>query len=213
MIIQRIIKGIPDIDDDDVDKILEMGIICNWWRNVCILPTPDVQDRLDDDHLDWHQNRYEEEHPDYNNEPFKEHTPFISTTAGTVEQDTANNTHHYFPAWYEALRFATNFGKTSGWLFHGYVFVLGKKSVELCQFAEELRDLHVYSGFSPYHPEGEITAKVIIPSAQIEHAEFYNLQNVTQDLNNGERPQAAKKLSNPAYQPPEQYVNLCGLLD
>lgn len=213
MIIQRFIKGIPDINDDDVNEILESGIICNWWRNVGILPANEIQNRLDEDHLDWHQNRYEETHPDYDNEPFKEHTPFISTTAGTVEQDTVKMTHHYFPAWYEALRFATNFGNTNGWLFHGYVFVLGKKSVELRQFAEELRELNVYTGFSPFHPEGEITAKIIIPTAQIERAEFYDLQKVNQDFGNGNRPQPAKGISNPAYQPPENYTNLRGLLD
>lgn len=215
MIIQRFIKGIPALDEDEVEKILVRGILCNWWRNVQYLPPENIQDRLDEDHLDWHQNRYEEKHPDYNNEPFKKHTPFISTTAGTVEQDTAMMTHHYFAAWHEALRFATDFGKTDGWLFHGYVFVLGKKSVELRQFAEELRELNIYTGFSPFHPEGEITAKIIIPSAQIDRAEFYDLSKVDQALSQGQRPipDESEVHSNSAYQPPEKYVNLRDLLD
>lgn len=215
MIIQRIIKGIPDLEDDEVDDIFSTGIICNWWRNVEILPEPQKQDRLDEDHLAWHQNRYEDPHPDYDRDPFKEHTPFISTTAGTVEQDTAMKTHHYFPAWYEALRFATDFGKTDGYLFYGYVFVLGKKSVALRQFAEELRELNIYTGFSPFHPEGEITAKIIIPTAQIERCEFYELQDVNRALRNGRRPTPNLEdvRSNPAYQSPEKYVNIRGLLD
>lgn len=221
MIIQRVIKGIPDLADRDVDRILKSGIICNWWRlnvkngGTRILHAHEVQDRLNEDHLSWHQNQYEDPHPSYNNEPFKDHTPFISTTAGTVEQDTAMNTHHYFVAWYEALRFATNFWQTDGWLFHAYVFVLGKKSIELRQFAEELRELNIYTRFSPFHPEGEITAKIIIPTTQIEKAEFYRIKDVDQALANGKRPSPSARdiRTNSSYQPPEKYVNLRGLID
>jgi hypothetical protein len=53
--------------------------------------------------LDWHRNSFTTPDPLQNNAPFCDNTPFISTTAGTVDRDTANYTNRLVPAWRTAL--------------------------------------------------------------------------------------------------------------
>jgi len=108
-----------------------------------------------------------------------------------------------------ALRFATNFWKQDGFLFFCYLFVLNKKSIGHRAFAEEIRELNIYTGFSPYQPEGEITAKIIIPPEQIERYEFYSLNSVQNDISSGRLPRPSKKVPNIEYfLPPENYHNI-----
>lgn len=89
MIIQRVIKGIGGISRSDASGILGTGIICNWWHKVRTLPSAEIPQRLVERNLDWHQNRYDEPDPTEGNEAFGQHTPFISTTAGTIERNAA----------------------------------------------------------------------------------------------------------------------------
>ena len=103
MIIQRVIKGISRISENDALHILSVGIVCNWWHKVNPLPEHEVPLRLTERNLDWHQNRYNDPDPFESGEQFRLHTPFISTTAGTVERDTFNDTNVLNPAWKEAL--------------------------------------------------------------------------------------------------------------
>jgi hypothetical protein len=70
-----------------------------------------------------------------------------------------------------ALNFATNWLTRPGYVFYGYVFTLGQKSLELAEFAEEVRELHIYTHFLPYHDEGEIVAKIHIPAVRLEKVE------------------------------------------
>jgi len=44
------------------------------------------------------------------------------------------------------------------------VFTLGRQSIDLCEFAEEVRELNIYKNFLPFHAEGEIAAKIEIRS-------------------------------------------------
>ena len=140
------------------------------------------------------------------------HTPFISTTAGTVERNTVQQTNLLTPAWEIALRFATDFWKTDGYLFYCYVLIIGKRAVGHEAFAEELRELSVYTGFSPYQPEGEMLAKILIPPAQIERAEFWPRQAALDAVQNGVLPSPAQTIVNPLFLAPTDYSNIRDLL-
>jgi hypothetical protein len=188
MIIQKVIKGISGISPSDAHTIMEAGIYCNWWRKVGTLPFPEVPLRLNSQNLDWHQNHYDDPDPNEGGEPFGRHTPFISTTAGSVERDIALRRNFLLPAQQVALEFATNSWRQDGCLFYCYVFIIGRPSIAHQVFSEEVRELNIFTAFSLFQPEGEITAKIVIPPAQIERFEFYDISSVRQDIQSGRRP-------------------------
>lgn len=208
MIIQEVLKGISRINESDVDCIFESGILCNWWRKVGRISPAEISIRLTERNLQWHQNRYEDPDPYEGNEEFKKHTPFISTTAGSVLRDGFKNVNHLQPAWWEALRFATDFWQADGWIFYCSAWVLGTKVLGHQAFAEEIRELHVYTKFSPFQPEGEITAKIHIPMAQIQRAEEWKLSDVQAALASGNIPLPARTLVNPRFIEPDIYSNV-----
>jgi hypothetical protein len=208
MIIQEVLKGISGISDADVNRMFTTGILCNWWRNVGTISAAEVPLRLTDRNLQWHQNRYEAPDPLEANEEFKRHTPYISTTAGSVVRDAFNSTNHLQPAWWQALLFATDFWKFDGWIFYCSVWILGRKAIGHQAFAEELRELHVYTDFSPFQPEGEITAKIQIPMAQIQRAEQWKLADVQAALASGNLPSPARTLVNARFIDPADYSNV-----
>jgi hypothetical protein len=212
MIIQKVIKGIGGIKPDTMNNILRTGITCRWWQEVNPLPNVEIPLRLTERNLVWHQNRYDYPDPQEENRPFYSRTPFISTTAGTIERDTFYQTNILQPAWVEALRFATDGWSRDGYLFYCYVFIIGKKSVGHQLFAEEIRELNIYAGFSPFQPEGEIAAKIIIPTAQIEKAEYWPIDKLLDDLKRGQAPSPEKIFDNPLYLPPEDYNNVRDVL-
>lgn len=212
VIIQRVIKGISGLTDSDVDEIFQGGILCNWWRTQGYLIQPMVPNKLTDRNLDWHQNSFNKPDPLENNQSFGLNTPFISTTAGTVERDVANRTNTITPAWKVGLYFATNRWKTDGWLFYCHLFLIGRRATALEAFSEELRELNIYTGFSPVHPEGEITAKLVIPTAQIERAEFWSLSDARTAWNNGRLPVPARTRINKNYVNAADYSNVRGFL-
>jgi hypothetical protein len=210
MIIQRVIKGISGIGEAAAQRILVEGITCRWWHKVNPLPFREIPARLTERNLDWHQNHYSDPDPLEGGERFALHTPFISTTAGTVERDTFNKTNVMNPAWKEALSFATDSLTIDGYLFYCYLLIIGRPAVAHQAFSEELRELNVYPGFSPYQPEGEITAKIIIPPAQIEKAEFWSASAALQVVQSGSLPvpDPAHVLYNPLFVPPGDYNNV-----
>jgi hypothetical protein len=213
MIIQRVIKGITGITQADAMQLMDIGIVCNWWRKVFTLPQNEVPLRLNDRNLDWHQNRYDDLDPSEGNEPFGRHTPFISTTAGTVERDVALSRNFHIPAWQVALEFATGGWRQNGCLFYCYLFVLGRPSIPHQVFSEELRELNIFTSFSLFQPEGEITAKIIIPPAQIERFEFYDIQTVHRDRQVGRRPRPiAGAFNSRFFAPPEDISNIRDIL-
>ena len=79
-------------------------------------------------------------------------------------------------------------------------------------FSEELRELNIYTSFSPFYLEGEITAKLVIPTAQIERADFWDLSAAKAAIKAGSLPAPTKTLSNGYYVKPEKYNNLRELL-
>jgi len=213
MIIQRVIKGIGNVTRSEAERLLQQGIICNWWRNVNPLPDSEIPQRLTDRNLFWHQNRYSDPDPLEGGQPFYEHTPFISTTAGTVERDPSMSRNVIHPAWLVSLEFATDGWSRGGFLFHCYLFVLGRSTVAHRHFSEELRELNVYTGYSPYQPEGEITAKIIIPPTQIEKLSFYSISSIQSSFAAGLLPTPDDEITNMGmYRPPEELSNIRNVL-
>ncbi|HTY11538.1 MAG TPA: hypothetical protein VMF88_10740 [Bacteroidota bacterium] len=212
MIIQKVIKGIGGITNDEALSFMRSGITCHWWHLVNPLPNEEIPQRLNERNLIWHQNHYDTPDPQEGGRPFNERTPFISTTAGTVERDALLNRNVLIPAWFEALYFATDAWRRDGYLFFCYVFILGKRAIGHQQFAEELRELNVYNDYSPFQPEGEITAKIIIPPTQIERVELWSMLDFKRDINAHQIPQPAANTPNPLYLPPENYNNVRDIL-
>jgi hypothetical protein len=197
-----------------VQRIFEGGILCNWWLSLRPNPLPneEIPHRLSDRNLYWHQNRYNMTDP-LTKKPFSYETPFISASAGTVERRAFLFKNQIHRARNIALRFATKRWKRSGIVFYCYVFVIGKKSVGHMGFAEELRELNIYTGYSRWQPEGEITAKIIIPPAQIEYAEIWLCEDIRNVIKNRARLEPAETMSNKAlYLKPEDYHNIRELL-
>jgi len=79
-------------------------------------------------------------------------------------------------------------------------------------FSEELRDLNLYTDFSPVHLEGEISAKLVIPTAQIQRADFFTLSDANAAAANGALPVAQRRLVNTHFVNPADYNNLRELL-
>ncbi len=180
MIVQRCIKGIlggvDGIADDEARNIIDgqWGILCRWWRNVRQISPPEIRGKLTQQNLNMHVNQYYAIDP-ATKQQFCEGTPFISLSAGSVERSTFLQTNITHPAHMTALDFATNGGATDGYLFYCWVVVGLRPAVEVENVAEEVRELNTYRRYSPYQTEGEITAKIIIPSNQIQRCEKYSL--------------------------------------
>ena len=79
-------------------------------------------------------------------------------------------------------------------------------------FSEELRELNIYNAFSPFYVEGEITAKLVIPTAQIERADFWSLSDARAAIAAGNLPTPSRTRSNKYYVKPEDYNNLRSFL-
>ncbi len=214
MIFQHVLKGIVGIARMDARRQLDSaGITCNWWRAVGTLPAGEIPDRLTEDNLLRHLNAYDQVDatlpPPYNAHPFGRLTPFISTTAGTVERDPLHAMNHPCSAFLTALLFATADFRREGAIYYCYVPVLGKRSVKLEEFAEETRDMHLWTAFQPYHPEGEIVAKISIPSPYIEKVEGYDGPAARARLSSGCMPVPAWTEQNTGrYVSPESVSNI-----
>jgi hypothetical protein len=214
MFLQRFLKGIADVSYADASAILtQSGIQSQWLNNDGLQAGKDIQRRMTWRNLDWHLNHYDDPDPLERKRPFKEHTPFISTTAGTIERNIAARENFTLSAFRTALEFATRQYTTTGWIFHGYLYVIGKQSIPLEPFAEEVRDVHVYTGWLQYQHEGEITAKLRIPAVNLEKCEEWDGRDVLAQLGKGDDPVAKTTIVNPDFSAPELYTNLRGLIE
>ena len=72
-----------------------------------------------------------------------------------------------------ALMFATDNWTRPGALFYLWVATSHRPAVAVETVAEPVRDLNIYWRWSPYQPEGEVTAKVHITANQIEKLEWW----------------------------------------
>jgi hypothetical protein len=158
-------QGLSDgLDDAAARDVVDSktGILCNWWRAQGTISPSQIRDKLAAVNLDLHINNYA---------AIKNDTPFISLAAGCVERDVFYRTNRVYPADRVALGFATDWGNRPGYLYFLWTIVSLKVSVAIEQVAEEVRSLNVYQSWSPYQLEGEVTAKIYIPSVQIERVQ------------------------------------------
>jgi hypothetical protein len=200
MMFQRVLKGINGLSEKDVEAVLANGLRCNWLRKKRHLSIQRVEERLTEATLYNHIAAYKQPDPDpeFAGYLFHEHSPFISTTAGTLQ--ARKRSYHPFPARPTAIRFATDTFKSPGYVFFAYVLILGRRSIPLVEFAEEVRDVHQYPKHFLWQEQGEIAAKIIIQPSRIERAEHYDPAS--------SRTRPTKVIPNSRYRRPEDFVNL-----
>jgi hypothetical protein len=93
------------------------------------------------------------------------------------------------------------------------VYLLGKKAVELEEFAEEVRDVNTYTAFYAWHPEGEVVVKIYIPARRIEKIDVFRNADLGQQLARGNLPSPAQVFQDERiYRDPLQYANVRGFL-
>lgn len=176
------------------------GIVCEWWRRVGQISPSQVAEKLTERNLRWHLDRYRDIDPN-TKRPFFEATPFISLSAGTREPDASRTTNVRKPAHETAIRFATRRYREAGHVFYCYVMVLPNPSVRLQEFAEDVRDFHSHSSYSPYRHQGEVTAKIHVPSVRLQRVERYEPRS-------GSGATRTRIWLNPHFAPPEDHVNV-----
>ena len=206
MFVQWCIKGIAGresfdpphtgLDDDAARDLIDSaeGILCNWWRNASGIARTDVAGKLTPGNLTRHIH-------DYAN--FGAETPFISLTAGCVSREIALRLNRVHEAQDIALRFATDFGHRTGYLYYCWVIVGLNPAVEIESVAEEVRELHTYLSWSDYQLEGEVTAKIVVPATQIERCERWD-----SDRAGRVERSCTWRHDNPAFCDPASVVNL-----
>jgi hypothetical protein len=207
MFVQTCIKGVHGIDLGVANEILNgEGLVCNWWRNKGTISAKDIDKRLTSAELDLHVNSYDGQHPDYPKK-VNEVTPFISLTAGAVERSVFYKTNFVHPAHRTALLFASDFGKLRGecFLFYCWVVVGLRPAAEIRQLAEEVRELNTYRRYSAFQTEGEIAAKIDVPSRQIHRFERYRITDAGSGYPDLEY---VDKRINPRYVDPYSIVNI-----
>lgn len=199
MIIQWCLKGIPHqlgkFEDTHAQGILDGDAITSaWLRNVSTSASQlpwGSQQVLSEMALDQHV---------HDHVTFGATTPYVSLSAGCVER-VATGVVVRHSALQTALAFATGGGMHPGYVFLCWVQVSPKPAPELPGFAEEIRDLNIYSPYSIFHDEGEIAAKLFVPALQIRSATYFD-QNLVR----------GRRLDNPAFVPPERISNIMGLI-
>lgn len=221
MYFQKFIKGINGIKKNQAEYMLENGIICNWWRKQREISPIEVKSKLIEPNVELHLNKYADllpsSHPEFApDRTYGDISPFISTTAGVYHRDYnaqfGVGFNKLIPPIVTALGFATKTFSSDGVLFYGYVITLGKKAVEMEQFAEEVREMHIYTDYLPNHHEGEIMAKIIIPSVQIEKVEFYSSDVLNEKIAKREKIEPELTIKNVYYEDPTKFSNIREIL-
>jgi hypothetical protein len=216
MFFQHVLKGIRGLTWEQANEVLTVtGIESNWIRTRGHVSQQQIIERLSREELIWHLTRYDEKDGRTGGQ-FGLTSPFISTSAGTSEQSTAAGEEraYSFSAFDTASWFATGDYTDTGWIFFGYVFTLGKPSIEHREFAEEVRDLHIYSAGYKFHGEGELVAKLVIPPTRLERCERYRGPALRRALESGRRPKLGPRdvIRNKKYADPMHYINIRGIL-
>ncbi len=192
-------QGLNDgLDDAAARDVIDSktGIGCNWWRTQGTISPAERRAKLTAGNLDLHVNNYA---------AIRNDTPFLSLAAGSVERDAFYRTNRVYPAVRVALGFATDWGNRPGYLYYLWTIVSLKMSVAIEQVAEEVRSLNVYQSWSPYQLEGEVTAKIYIPSVQIERVEKWEPVGQTRGMVRTAWPQPHV---NPAFEEPDVISNI-----
>jgi len=214
MIFQKVVKGISGIGPADAKDIIDKGLKSNWYRMAGTILEEDKKMHLTAENLHLHLNKYHQKVPVGNplysihKGKFGDISPFISTTAGVVQRNGDQRRNIIFPSYMTALRFATSNFRKSGFIFYTYVITVGKKAIKMEQFAEDTRNLNIYKEFQEFHHQGEVMAKIIIPSVQIEKAEMYVGAEVKKQIRAGKPIIPKLVLDNHDYQAPEEFSNI-----
>lgn len=176
MIVQWCCKGFANMSEADAREILTsgVGIRCRSWLVLGAQPFPiaDNLRRLTERNLDLHINNYSFRDP-VTDVYFHDITPFISLSAGCVERDVTLKTNITHTALRTALNFATtdytqpDRPRCPGWVFYCYVLVSVNRAVAIPAVAEEYRELNHNRAFSQWCWQGEVGAKINIPSNQV----------------------------------------------
>jgi len=166
MHIQWCLKGIrsrPTFTDADAFALLDNGIPSNWLLTnpavSCAVAISTVQSLLSESLLVSHVNQYA---------TVANITPYISLSAGVVLPDTRLGTR-VMPAWESAVGFATDFGKSDGYIYRLWTVVAPQPAPELLHLSDEIRNVNLFRQTHKYQKQGEITAKLVIPPVQIEY--------------------------------------------
>jgi hypothetical protein len=166
MVIQWCLKGIserPTFGDTEAEALLYSGIKSSWLFNNPTVPIelaiPTVQGLLGLTALLTHVNNYA---------AVRTTSPYISLSAGVVLRDTAVGTRK-FPAWRSAADFATEWGRSPGYVYRLWTIVSPKPAPEIMNVSDELRNLNLFDAAWKYQKQGEVTAKLVIPPVQIEY--------------------------------------------
>lgn len=205
MLFQKVLKGVPASSGINPSDVWALGLLCSWWHRVGDLPRAEVPGRLTNGELLNHLARYYQVVPGeiYT---YGDNSPFISTTGGTYQ--ATNPSYKHFPAIVTAVRFATRNYTVHGFVVEAWLPILGRPSVALEPFGEEVRDPHQYPTAYGHHSQGEIVAKIVIPPTQIRAMDFYNGPATAARLRAGGVPMAVSHFDCPHYQPPEDYSNV-----
>jgi hypothetical protein len=203
----KVLKGIAGLSDEQArDMVVQRGLVSNWWRDVGTITPQGGAHRLTEENLYRHLSEYDKADP-VSGRPFGETTPYISATAGVVERDAFLRRNLLQPALLTALSFAAGPGGETGHVFYFYVLTLGRKTVAFEEFAEEVRELNIYTRYLDFHDEGEVAAKVHVPCRCIERVARFPA-TAAQIFRHGVHPAPEWSFANPGYVPPEEYTNV-----
>jgi hypothetical protein len=217
MYFQKVIKGIHGLDKEEIEEMLKRGILCNFFSNAGQITMDKIKQLLIEENIDLHLSKHHKPLPSSHpyassGKTYGDVTPFISTTAGMVVRNDEYEVQVIRSPFMIALQFATKNFTTQGTVFFAYVMTLGKPAVELQQFSEEVRDVLQYTDYKKYLHEGEIMAKIVIPSVQIEKAWVFDGPAAKKEFDKGQMPTPIKTYDNADYLPPEKYSNIRELL-
>ena len=198
-------KGINGLTDDEAKSItFETGLQCEWWRTVRTISPSEVADKLTEPALRDHVDHYD---------VVKSGTPFISLTAGVRLRSSrarGYGSNYVVSAQRTALQYATQGFTSNGHVFAGWVPILPHSDVALEGFAEDVRDLDTYSPFRRFHRQGEVTAKVHVPMAQLAWVERWDLKAAKTP--GGKRAVLSNHWDNPRFVVPEGHAAIRDVL-
>jgi len=185
VIVQWCCKGLAKIEEPTVRAMLTdpLGLICQDWlayvRDAQPFPVSRAMHRLSEANLHRHVNDFAGPDPG-TGRPFSQVTPFISLSAGCVDRDVLTKTNRTHRALSTALNFATtDYSDPArppchGWVLYCYVVIGSNPAVRIPGVAEEVRELHHGRAYSGWYWQGEVAAKINVPSVQILCAERYD---------------------------------------
>lgn len=166
MLINWCLKGISEstgFDDAMAESVItHTGLLSNFMMANHATTLAGIhaasQGALSETALDQHVNNYKS---------VSATTPYISLGAGAIEYQGRGKPPLVLPALGTAMRFATQRGKTAGFIFRVWVVTTPKPAADIPGLAEDVRDLKLFSGFYKYHHQGEVTAKLYVPRRQV----------------------------------------------